>query len=183
MYFPIWKSIYSNLHFNNTKAKLFRSIVDEYYKPLHMKFFKIMYIYSQSKSFALLPSFKLETIVGFVTKQRHTSRFLTEFTSCNGKMPCYSLPCWEISWPDEVHHFFLRIRNPRVTTVTAFNKSMAEVNCVSLKDIRTFCHATRFRFSHKILKVSSVDSLLFLSELHLTLQLRFNFKESRLHVV
>ena len=105
MYFPIWKSIYSNLHFNNTKAKLFRSIVDEYYKPLHMKFFKIMYIYSQSKSFALLPSFKLETIVGFVTKQRHTSRFLTEFTSCNGKMPCYSLPCWEISWPDEVHHF------------------------------------------------------------------------------
>ena len=97
--------------------------------------------------------------VGFVTKQMHTSRFLTEFTSCNSKMPCYSLPCWEISWPDEVHHFFLRIRNPRVTTVTAFNKSMAEVNCVSLKDIRTFCHATRFRFSHKILKVSSVDSL------------------------
>ena len=57
---------------------------------------------------------------------------------------------------------------------------MAEVNCVALKDIRTFCHATRFSFSHKILKVSSVDSLLFLSELHLTLQLRFNFKESRL---
>ena len=55
---------------------------------------------------------------------------------------------------------------------------MAEVNCVALKDIRTFCHATRFRFSHKILKVLSVDSLLFLSELHLTLQLRFNFKES-----
>ena len=31
MYFPIWKSIYSNLHFNNNKAKLFRSI-DEYYR-------------------------------------------------------------------------------------------------------------------------------------------------------
>ena len=76
--------------------------------------------------------------------------------------------------------FFLRIKNPRMTTATAFNKSMAEVNCVSLNDIRTFCHATRFRFSHKILKVLSVDSLLFLSELHLTLQIRFNFKESRL---
>ena len=44
--------------------------------------------------------------VGFVTKQMHTSRFLTEFTSCNGKMPCNSLPCWVISWPDKVHHFF-----------------------------------------------------------------------------
>ena len=142
-----------------TKRNCLDLIVDEYYKPLHRKFFKIMYIYSQSKSFDLLPSFKLETIVGFVTKQRHTSRFLTEFTSCSSKMPCYSLPCWEISWPDEVHHFFLCTRNPRVTTVTAFNKSMAEVNCVSLKDLRTFCHATRFRFSHKILKVSSVDSL------------------------
>lgn len=65
--------MYSNLHFNNTKAKLSRSIVDEYYKPLHMKFFKIMFIYSQSKSFALLPSFKLETIVGCVTKQRHST--------------------------------------------------------------------------------------------------------------
>ena len=32
---------------------------------------------------------------------------------------------------------------------------MAEVNCVSLKDIRTFCHATR------LLEVSSVDSLLY----------------------
>ena len=32
-YFPIRKSIYSNVQFNNTKAKLFRSIVDEYYKP------------------------------------------------------------------------------------------------------------------------------------------------------
>ena len=56
-YFPIRKSIYSNLQFNNTKAKLFRSIVDEYYKPLHRKFLKIMYIYSQSKSFDLLTSF------------------------------------------------------------------------------------------------------------------------------
>ena len=45
-------------------------------------------------------------LVGFVTKQMHTSRFLTEFTSCNGKMPCNSLPCWVISWPDKVHHFF-----------------------------------------------------------------------------
>ena len=44
--------------------------------------------------------------VGFVTKQMHTSRFFTEFTSCNGKMPCSSLPCWVISWPDKVHHFF-----------------------------------------------------------------------------
>ena len=44
--------------------------------------------------------------VGFVTKQMHTSRFLTEFTSCNSKMPCNSLPCWVISWPDKVHHFF-----------------------------------------------------------------------------
>ena len=34
--------------------------------------------------------------------------------------------------------------------------------------------------SHTKLIVSSVDSLLFLSELHLTLQLGFNFKESRL---
>ena len=62
MYFPIWKSIYSNLHFNNTKAKLFRSIVDEYYKPLHRKFFKIMYIYSQSKSFDLLTSFNWKQV-------------------------------------------------------------------------------------------------------------------------
>ena len=62
MYFPIWKSIYSKLHFNNTKAKLFRSIVDEYYKPLHRKFFKIMYIYSQSKSFDLLTSFNWKQV-------------------------------------------------------------------------------------------------------------------------
>ena len=44
--------------------------------------------------------------VGFVTKQMHTSRFLTEFTSCNGKMPYNSLPCWVISWPDKAYHFF-----------------------------------------------------------------------------
>ena len=45
------------------------------------------------------------------------------------------------------------------------NKSMAEVKCPSepgLKDVRIFCHGTRFRFS-RILKMSSVDSLLFLS--------------------
>ena len=48
---------------------------------------------------------------------------------------------------------------------------MAEVNCVALKD-----------WHQDILSCNllSVDSLLFLSELHLTLQLRFNFKESRL---
>ena len=42
MYFPIWESIYSNLRFNNTKAKLFKSIIDEYsmYESLHRKFFK-----------------------------------------------------------------------------------------------------------------------------------------------
>ena len=120
--------------------------------------------------------------VGFVTKQMHTSRFLTEFTSCNGNMPRNSLPCWVISWPDKVHHFFPSHKKSKddQQKFTAFNNSMAEVNCVALKGIRTFCLATRFRFSHKILKVSSVDSLLFLSELHLTLQLRFNFKESRL---
>ena len=120
--------------------------------------------------------------VGFVTKQMHTSRFLTEFTSCNGKMPRNSLPCWVISWYDKVHYLFASHQKSKddQQKFTAFNKSMAEVNCVSLKDIRTFCHATRFRFSNKILRVSSVDSLLFLSELHLTLQLRFNFKESRL---
>ena len=122
--------------------------------------------------------------VGFVTKQMHTSRFLTEFTSYS-KMPCNSLPCWVISWPDKVHHFFPSHQKSKDNQqkFTAFNKSMAEVNCVALKDIGTFCHATRFRFSHKILRVSSADSLLFLSELHLTLQLRFNFKESRLYVV
>ena len=111
----------------------------------------------------------------------HRSRFLTECTSCNGKMPCNSLPCCVISWPDKVHHLFPSHQKSKddQQKFTAFNKSTAEVNCVALKDIRTFCHATRFRFSHKILKVSSVDSLLFLSELHLTLQLRFNFKESR----
>ena len=120
--------------------------------------------------------------IGFVTKQMHTSRFLTEFTSCNGNMPRNSLPCWVISWPDKVHHFFPSHKKSKddQQKFTAFNNSMAEVNCVALKGIRTFCLATRFRFSHKILKVSSVDSLLFLSELHLTLQLRFNFKESRL---
>ena len=98
--------------------------------------------------------------VGFVTKQMHTSRFLTEFTSYS-KMPCNSLPRWVISWPDKVHHFFPSHQKSKDNQqkFTAFNKSMAEVNCVALKDIRTFFHATRFRFSHKIPKVSSVDSL------------------------
>ena len=78
--------------------------------------------------------------VGFVTKQMYTSRFLTEFTSCNSKMPCNSLPCWVISWPDEVHHFFPSNKESKddQQKFTAFNKPMAEVNCVALKDIRTF---------------------------------------------
>ena len=120
--------------------------------------------------------------VGFLTK-----KITTQVGFSPASLPVVIVKCPVIPYPVgkflgliKYIIFFLRIRNPRVTTVTAFNKSMAEVNCVSLKDIRTFCHATRFRFSHKILKVSSVDSLLFLSELHLTLQLRFNFKESRL---
>ena len=73
--------------------------------------------------------------VGFVTKQMHTSRFLTEFTSYS-KIPCNSLPCWVISWPDEVHHLFpCSHQNPRITnrnlqhwTITNW---MAEVKCHS----------------------------------------------------
>ena len=91
--------------------------------------------------------------VGFVTKQMHTSRFLTEFTSCNGKMPCSSLPCWVISWPDKVHHFFPSHKKSKDDqqkfTALNNNKSMAEVKCLSepgLKD-GTFCRGARFRFS------------------------------------
>ena len=36
-------------------------LMNTMYESLHRKFFKIMYIYSQSKSFDLLTSFKLET--------------------------------------------------------------------------------------------------------------------------
>ena len=51
-------------------------------------------------------------------------------------MPCYSLPCWVISWPDEVHHLFpCSHQNPRITnrnlqhwTITNW---MAEVKCHS----------------------------------------------------
>ena len=60
--------------------------------------------------------------VGFVTKQMHTSRFLTEFTSYNSKIPCNSLPCWVMSWPDKVHIiFFLRIRNPSIYSFQQIN--------------------------------------------------------------
>ena len=66
----------------------------------------------------------------------HASRFLTKYTSNNSKMPCYSLPCWVISWPDEVHHLFpCSHQNPRMTnrnlqhwTITNW---MAEVKCHS----------------------------------------------------
>ena len=91
--------------------------------------------------------------VGFVTKQMQTSRILTKFTSCNGKMPCNSLLCWVISWPDKVHHFFRSHKKSKNDqqkfTALNNNKSMAEVKCLSepgLKD-GTFCRGARFRFS------------------------------------
>ena len=88
--------------------------------------------------------------MGFVTKQMHTSRFGSPSLPVIVKWHGNSLPCWVISWSDKVHHFFPSLQKSKDDrfSFTAFNKSMAEVNCVALKDIRPFCHATRFRFSH-----------------------------------
>ena len=98
-YFPTWKSIYSNLHFNNTKLKLFRSIVDEYYKPLLRKFFKIMYIYSQSKSFDLLTSFNWKQVT--LMNQSPSSRFLQSSSKLLGRL-LLTLACFSVWFQDRI---------------------------------------------------------------------------------
>ena len=98
MCFPIWKSIYSNLDFNNTKLKLFRSI-DEYYKPLCRKFFKIMYIYSQSKSFHLLTSFNWKQVT--LMNQSPSSRYLQLSSKLLGRLP-RTLACFSACFQDRI---------------------------------------------------------------------------------
>ena len=72
---------------------------DEYYKPLHRKFLKIMYIYSQSKSFDLLTSFNWKQVTRM--NQSPSSRYLQSSSKLLGRL-LLALACFSSCFQNRI---------------------------------------------------------------------------------